>query len=377
MIKINIYMSLSKKIFFSFVTFFLFLLTLEIIIYTLLPNLIISHKKNLYAENNEYGWTWIKNNESQIYHEYKRKPVVFKTNDYGFRINENKEKDLSKNFIFIGDSITAGKDINYNDIFSSLVAKEFGFNDINLAVNGYSTDQSYLVLKNFINKPSIDAVFYTLVNNDINQNSKNFADFNGVKIGKPLIDKKGKLIKKSYFKKDKRSKIEVVKSFLRRNSNIYSTVAILKNYLSLKKLQSSKSFYSLDIKKYDVSNIYLRNAIDNTFRLINLMKNISEKNNTNFYLVEAFHLDYAKYEYYNLEYQIILKNYRNYLKEKSKEYKINFIYMKNIKELSQNFNEYFISLNDIIVDGHYSKSGHEKLSQLIISELKSDKYKLN
>lgn len=51
--------------------------------------------------------------------------------------------------------------------------------------------------------------------------------------------------------------------------------------------------------------------------------------------------------------------------------------MKNIKELSQNFNEYFISLNDIIVDGHYSKSGHEKLSQLIISELKSDKYKLN
>lgn len=95
--------------------------------------------------DSELGWTAIPN-QSQSYND-----KTYTTNSLGFR---SEPVDFSKKHILVsGDSVAWGDGVNDNETAASYLNKKFSkFQTLNLGVNGFGIDQSYLRLKRHIGK---------------------------------------------------------------------------------------------------------------------------------------------------------------------------------------------------------------------------------
>ncbi len=79
-------------------------------------------------------------------------PYLIKTNDQGFRSNYDYTKNKNprtKRIIFLGDSYTAGENVNNDDRFSNLVENITGFECYNFGVAGTGFDQHLLIYEKF------------------------------------------------------------------------------------------------------------------------------------------------------------------------------------------------------------------------------------
>ena len=51
-----------------------------------------------------------------------------------------------ENILFLGDSISLGLGVDGHKIFPSIVSSKLNYNGFNFSINGYSTDQLYIIL---------------------------------------------------------------------------------------------------------------------------------------------------------------------------------------------------------------------------------------
>lgn len=115
----------------------------------------------------ELGWTSIPNQS----HSHNGK--TYTTNSLGFRSDP---VDFSKKHILVsGDSVAWGDGVNDNETVTAFLSKKFtDYQTLNLGVNGFGIDQSYLRLKRHIGKlnPQL-IVFMVYSGNDLWDTSNN------------------------------------------------------------------------------------------------------------------------------------------------------------------------------------------------------------
>lgn len=100
--------------------------------------------------------------------------INIKHNSLGFRDKEFADNLGKKNLVFLGDSFAYGYDSEVHNRFSELVAKSLTNYDVfNLGISGYSTDQEFLLLKNYAHKFIPDVVYLLYHHNDWYGNSVN------------------------------------------------------------------------------------------------------------------------------------------------------------------------------------------------------------
>jgi hypothetical protein len=115
----------------------------------------------------ETGWSWQSNLEHQGQYDY-----YF--NQDGIRIpSPEYEFDLDKpTIMFIGGSVTFGYAIDYADTFPGQIKEllDSEFEVINLGVQGFGTDQTYLLMERYIDKYSPEIIVYTFIPGHIQRN---------------------------------------------------------------------------------------------------------------------------------------------------------------------------------------------------------------
>jgi hypothetical protein len=103
-----------------------------------------------------------------------RDGVVYHLGEWGVRSDNPLRKiDYSKpRILFIGDSITFGYGLNYEETFAAKIGKLLGdkFEVVNLGVQGYGTDQALIRMRQYIGtiKPSI--IVYTHIPDHLERN---------------------------------------------------------------------------------------------------------------------------------------------------------------------------------------------------------------
>lgn len=362
-------MTIQKKTIFYIFYFFLILLIFEIILRTAFPNMLYSSKNYIYKEHERYGWTLKENLNYKYYNRYSIKPTIVNTNEDGFRII--KDNELQKGTIFfLGDSVTLGLDVSGDKIFPSIVSNELNYKGFNFGINGFSTDQSYLILKDYIEKYKPEHVIYTFVYNDLEYNFKNYIG-DDVKTGKPILDNNLEFVKKKFYQIGKTSKSEKVSLFLNSNFASYRLFALMREYTKFYKQQKSLKFYEDYAKDYQMNSKIKKKELEFLFKILNKMKNLCEENNSQFYVVKAFSLDSAKYATIKKKPSTFFQyeNYNNYINMKSKENNINLVGVDNFENLDLNKNNFFFNFRDIIYDGHYNELGHAYMAKTILSAI--------
>ena len=360
-------MTQTKKFFFTILYLSIIFITFEVSLRLIFPNFLKATNNDLYIEHKEYGWTLKKNLKYDYFNKYSRNSNLLETNDQGFRLINNKNNN--ENILFLGDSISIGLGVDGDKIFPSIVSSKLNYNGFNFSINGYSTDQLYIILDNVINlyKPKI--VVYTFVKNDLEFNLKNFILSGNKKLGKPKLDKNLNIIPKPFFIKSDLKKVQKLKNFLNKNFATYRLMASVKEIISLYKKQNDGDFY------YDLSfDYYLdakrQNEIKFLMKILSKMKDICEKNNSTFILVKSFHLDDVKFASANNKNSKKFskyKEFKNYFDKKINENKINYIQVSNFKNINIKNKIPFFNFKNIIYDGHYNELGHQTIAKKIIN----------
>ena len=157
--------SFFKKIFFSIITFALFFLMLEYIVRTVIPS--FNYNAIFYEKNNNHKVFKGENTflfENKISNKFLTR-VKNKNDDFVFKKNKKK-------IIFIGDSVTLGYGVKFNDNYVELFKSKL--NDQNYQVIGYSNiginfiDVFDEISKGFIkNLNKGDTIIYQFNYNDI------------------------------------------------------------------------------------------------------------------------------------------------------------------------------------------------------------------
>lgn len=95
-------------------------------------------------------------------------------NDVGIRVSSpSSQINYDKpRIVFIGDSVTFGEELNYEDTFAAQIGGLLGdrFEVVNLGVQGYGSDQSLLRLKKQIGELDPSYVVFTFINDHNNRN---------------------------------------------------------------------------------------------------------------------------------------------------------------------------------------------------------------
>lgn len=105
---------------------------------------------------------------------YYRDGVTYSFDKYGFRVaKQSQEIDFSKpRILFIGDSITFGYGLNYEDTFAFKIGRLLGdkFEVVNMGVQGYATDQILLRLRQYIDVVKPAVIVNTFIPDHLNRN---------------------------------------------------------------------------------------------------------------------------------------------------------------------------------------------------------------
>ncbi len=162
---------LLKQIFYS-----LIILLLIFFLYEMLcrifdnETLKVDERNTVYQYDDMLGWIGKPNLDSY----YKDIPVI--NNSLGFRDIEHGYKEKNKKRImFVGDSFCWGYGVTQNKIFSELLRDKLtSYELFNCGISGYSTDQEYILLKEYFNIIKPDVVFLMVcLENDILESQQN------------------------------------------------------------------------------------------------------------------------------------------------------------------------------------------------------------
>jgi len=102
------------------------------------------------SHNDEIGRIYVPNSKIRVPNV--KYPYIVKTNAQGFRSNSDfiiKKNPNVKRILFLGDSNTAGDNVNNEYRFSDLVQQNLGFECYNFAVGGTGVDQHLLIYEKF------------------------------------------------------------------------------------------------------------------------------------------------------------------------------------------------------------------------------------
>jgi len=120
----------------------------------------------------ELGWSYIPNKSTMSKTGSISKPVHFDVN--GIRVpHTDFQFDGSKpSILFIGGSITMGHGLTYEESFVGKfdAFEEAPYQVVNLAVQGYGSDQALLALKKYLPKFNTKVVVYTFFNHHLRRN---------------------------------------------------------------------------------------------------------------------------------------------------------------------------------------------------------------
>jgi hypothetical protein len=122
----------------------------------------------------ELGWSYLPNRTVvQEFGREKRK-VAMHFNEIGARVSAPgvRYDPSAPTVLFVGDSYAFGHGLPYEETFVGLAATPgFPFQVVNLAVQGYGTDQALLLLKRHFKKFNTKAVVYTYIDEVISRNA--------------------------------------------------------------------------------------------------------------------------------------------------------------------------------------------------------------
>jgi hypothetical protein len=272
------------------------------------------------------------------------------------RISFVNDCNSSKNIIFLGDSGTAGFEVNDNETFISQInAKQCKFNGINFGVRGHNTHNilgNYKRIKNMINH---DAVVYIIFPNDLSDNLALPSGANN------LIKKFGNVFNEVYYP-PKLSNLEKIYFNLRMTiaDNFYATTKIIYS------IENFKRFFRKKIKTKKINSKVIKISEDEMKVMTNLIYKLSyETKNINKKLFIAGYPCLYNKKCKTLELE-------NYLIKKSKEENL-FTVIPLANNLYKKFSNESLnrSLMRFYNDPHLTKYGHMIVSKYLLNYLKN------
>ncbi len=345
-------------------------------------------ESELYKSHELYGWVFNEGTH-QIFRAGNKVDITI--NKDGFRggsINKKIQEDR-ENIMFIGDSATAGVQVGDKKTFSALTSSLFEnkYNAFNFGVDGFASDQAYLVLSEYIDIINPKYVFFTFVVNDLEFLFENEFSHGCCAWGKPYFDENFKLHKKKFDKiqvvENNPNYINSVKKLLRENFVIYRLIAKIKHSVVGFSGCAVKGYNDEQLIKYANlnnliklgSNQYLIELQEDYIKrwerfelILSNMKQLTDKYSAKLIVInfkEPFH---AHQKIRNQAQEC--SNYKldfNYVSEKLEDItkKLNITFLDNTFNDVTNFqNENnctinFMSKSMNVVDGHYTECGHK------------------
>lgn len=172
----------------------------------------IADRFNFYTYNQELGWSPVPNSEGYYSNPRQGINAYIKYDGNGIRLNDNSFDSTGKSILVVGDSITAGFEVDNNETYSAILERLFfengcNYRVYNAGVMGYGTDQSLWIMEKLLDNVKPSAIIYMFTSNDFRENrtikSPNF------KWGKPvfalsgddliLINMQSKIFDMSYY----------------------------------------------------------------------------------------------------------------------------------------------------------------------------------
>ena len=133
---------------------------------------VLDERNIVFRYDKELGWFPIANISKQF--KGGSRVIHVKHNKDGFRDVEHGSKK-KKRIAFLGDSYVWGFDVEYGERFTEYLQKRLpDWEMINMGVNGYSTDQEWILIQNWFDKYQPDIVFLVFCDNDWYGNTTNF-----------------------------------------------------------------------------------------------------------------------------------------------------------------------------------------------------------
>ncbi|WP_415277718.1 hypothetical protein ABXT72_04210 [Candidatus Pelagibacter sp. Uisw_094] len=395
-----------KSLFVIFLSTIFSILVAEIVLNNFYV-MVNSDISDLYQNDDYLGWKYVHGNH--IILDPDRNKINITIDENGFRnnfdifANTNKDKVL-----FIGDSVTAGLQVSDEKTFSSILVKiNPNLQGINLGVNGFSSDQAYLVLEKYIEKINPSVVVYTFVMNDPEYNLKDRLKHNSYEWGKPYFSNNGELMLKKFskkqieqglssfaeFKKFSKKQTEQdlssfaeFKKWLKDKSTLALLISNTKYELQLtfktrdkeKKKQRSRceSWTNLDrFSRYDSTEWEARWS--KTEMIIKKIKNLTDKKNSHLIITNNTHPFFVNeklkqigegcaklfdVDNFDINYQI------DKISQIGKKLNINIIQpnFKNItKYINKNNCNLVFSKDGFLYNAHLSKCGHQYIAETL------------
>ncbi len=130
-----------------------------------------------YHYDEELGWSSIPYSEGYFSNPRQGLNAYIKHNESGIRVNDNPFESRGKSILVVGDSVTAGFEVDNNETYSAILEKLFFENGCNYrvydaGVSGYGTDQSLWNLERLLSIVQPDYVIYMFTINDFVDNRR-------------------------------------------------------------------------------------------------------------------------------------------------------------------------------------------------------------
>ena len=206
-----------------------------------------------------------KENESHYFYPNKTGIIFNKkvfTDKFSFRVPEISFKyQNDKNIYIIGDSVSFGNGIKEQNTFVGLLRKKYNQkNFLNSSVPGYQIKDHVINIPKIKNFKNVEKIIYFLTLNDVYQTSNLLNINNKTNTGEA-----------TYYLRDFKI-IKKLNSYLRSKSYLYMFIKGIGT-------DPSKRWFS------NVLNQYKKKKLDFFKKDIEIMKSVSDKNNSDFYVV--------------------------------------------------------------------------------------------
>lgn len=130
-----------------------------------------------YRSDKKLGWTPIPNSEGYFSNPRQGLNAYIRHDENKIRVNDNSFESRGKSILVVGDSVTAGFEVDNNETYSAILEKLFFENGCyyrvyNAGVSGYGTDQSLWNLERLLNIVKPEYVIYMFSINDFVDNRR-------------------------------------------------------------------------------------------------------------------------------------------------------------------------------------------------------------
>lgn len=250
------------------------------------------------------GWSYKKNASFKI------DDIWYHFDDNSMRVNSQNTPSYENNstfkILFIGDSMTFGHGIKYEDTFPAKISQKLGpsFQVYNAAVQGFGTDQSMITLRKYYDEIKPDLVVYLLIYDHLkrNFNYDRRQLFECIETGgsKPLFEYTNNNLRQTRFPKSN-DELDIFKTklfFMRFYDDIRYQIAVKTEYdhlLTKELIHEIKNISAGNAKFifYDVHTGSLNQKLVDTIfgddKNNTIVVHINPEKNSNYFVDTSFH----------------------------------------------------------------------------------------